>query len=93
MLIIGVKMAKKRSLSVLKRIRQNRRRYLRNKARKERLKNAIKELKKITNKEEALKLFPRVQSIIDKAVKVGIIHKNKAARIKSKLAEYIASLS
>ncbi len=86
-------MAKKRSLSVLKRIRQNRRRYLRNKARKERLKNAIKELKKITNKEEALKLFPRVQSIIDKAVKVGIIHKNKAARIKSKLAEYIASLS
>ncbi|MEO0086486.1 MAG: 30S ribosomal protein S20 [candidate division WOR-3 bacterium] len=86
-------MAKKRSLSVLKRIRQNRRRYLRNKARKERLKNAIKELKKITNKEEALKLFPKVQSIIDKAVKVGIIHKNKAARIKSKLAEYIASLS
>ncbi len=86
-------MAKKKSLSVLKRIRQNRRRYLRNKARKERLKNAIKELKKITNKEEALKLFPKVQSIIDKAVKVGIIHKNKAARIKSKLAEYIASLS
>lgn len=86
-------MAKKKSLSVLKRIRQNRRRYLRNKARKERLKNAIKELKKITNKEEALKLFPKVQSIIDKAAKWGIIHENKAARIKSKLAEYIASLS
>lgn len=86
-------MAKKKSRSVLKRIRQNRKRYLRNKARKEKLKSAIKELKKITNKDEALKLFPRVQSIIDKAVKVGIIHKNKAARIKSKLAKYIASLS
>lgn len=86
-------MAKKKSLSVLKRIRQNRKRYLRNKARKEKLKNAIKEFKKIANKEEALKLFPKVQSIIDKAVKVGIIHKNKAARIKSKLAAYITSLS
>ncbi|MCS7250572.1 MAG: 30S ribosomal protein S20 [candidate division WOR-3 bacterium] len=86
-------MAKKKSLSVLKRIRQNRKRYLRNKARKEKLKEAIKELKRIPNKEEALKLFPKVQSIIDKAVKWGIIHKNKAARIKSKLAEYIASLS
>jgi len=86
-------MAKKKKLSVLKRIRQNRKRYLRNKVRKERLKEAIKELKKAINKEEALKLFPKVQSIIDKAAKVGIIHKNKAARIKSKLAEYIASLS
>ncbi len=86
-------MAKKKSLSVLKRIRQNRKRYLRNKVRKEKLKNAIKELKKITNKEEALKLFPKVQSIIDKAAKVGIIHKNKAARIKSKLAAYISSLT
>lgn len=86
-------MVKKRKPSVLKRIRQNRKRYLRNKARKERLKGAIKELRKITNKEEALKLFPKVQSIIDKAVKVGIIHRNKAARIKSKLTQYIASLS
>lgn len=86
-------MAKKKSPSVLKRIRQNRKRYLRNKARKERLKNAIKELKRTTNKEEALKLLPKVQSIIDKAAKWGIIHKNKAARIKSKLIQRIASLS
>ncbi|MEO0132523.1 MAG: 30S ribosomal protein S20 [candidate division WOR-3 bacterium] len=75
----------KRSRSVLKRIRQNRKRRERNRVQKIRLKKMLKELKKIENPEEYQKKLPIVQSAIDKAVKRHLLHKNTAARIKSKL--------
>ncbi|MEO0072992.1 MAG: 30S ribosomal protein S20 [candidate division WOR-3 bacterium] len=75
----------KRSRSVLKRIRQNKKRRERNRVQKIRLKKMLKELKKIENPEEYQKKLPIVQSAIDKAVKRHLLHKNTAARIKSKL--------
>jgi|UniRef100_A0A7C6EID9 small subunit ribosomal protein S20 len=80
---------KKRSKSVLKNIRKSRRRYLENLKKKKRLKAAIKKIRKAKSKEEALKVFPEVQSIIDKSVQDGIIKKNTAARYKERLAKFI----
>ncbi|MCX8473467.1 MAG: 30S ribosomal protein S20 [Sediminibacterium sp.] len=47
--------------------------------------NAIKELIEITDSEIVKKEFPKVVSMIDKLAKRNIIHKNKAANLKSKL--------
>lgn len=46
--------------------------------------NAIRDLKTLKGKEMGDKL-PEVASMIDKLAKRGIIHKNKAANLKSKL--------
>ncbi|MEO0215967.1 MAG: 30S ribosomal protein S20 [candidate division WOR-3 bacterium] len=80
---------KKRSRSVLKNIRKSRRRYLANLAKKKDLKAALKSIRRARSKEEALKLYPGVQAIIDKSVQDGIIKKNTAARYKSRLMKYI----
>ncbi|MBF1454547.1 MAG: 30S ribosomal protein S20, partial [Prevotella nanceiensis] len=45
------------------------------------------------DKEEALKLYPTVQAMLDKLAKTNIIHKNKASNIKSSLAAHVASLA
>ena len=45
-----------------------------------------------TKKKKAEKAFPSVASMIDKLAKRNIIHNNKAANLKSKLAQHIASL-
>jgi len=39
--------------------------------------------------EEARKMLPRVYKLLDKAVKINLIKKNKAARDKSRLAKKI----
>ncbi|HUR65761.1 MAG TPA: 30S ribosomal protein S20 [Chitinophagaceae bacterium] len=48
--------------------------------------NAIRDLKASGAKEMG-EQFPKVASMIDKLAKKGIIHKNKAANLKSKLAK------
>lgn len=47
--------------------------------------NAIRDLKDTKDVKEAEKQLPEVISMIDKLAKKGIIHKNKAANLKSKL--------
>ena len=47
--------------------------------------NAIRDLKDNKDPKEAVKQLPDVISMIDKLAKKGIIHKNKAANLKSKL--------
>jgi small subunit ribosomal protein S20 len=80
---------KKRSKSVLKNIRQSRRRHARNLVKKHKLKTAIKKLKKAKTKTLAQKLYPEVQSAIDKAIQDGLLKKNTAARMKSRLTNFI----
>ncbi len=48
--------------------------------------NAIRDLKELKGAEMGKK-FPDVASMIDKLAKRGIIHKNKAANLKRKLAK------
>ena len=47
--------------------------------------NAIRDLKDNKDAKEAAKQLPDVISMIDKLAKKGIIHKNKASNLKSKL--------
>ena len=56
------------------------------------MRNAVRKLRALTDKEEAIKLYPSVQKMLDKLAKTNIIHKNKAANIKSSLALHINKL-
>ncbi|MFP5042731.1 30S ribosomal protein S20 [Parasediminibacterium sp. JCM 36343] len=49
--------------------------------------NAIRDLKTVTDGTGFSEKLPSVASMIDKLAKRGIIHKNKAANLKSKLAK------
>jgi len=78
--------------SALKRIRSNNKKRLLNRFQHKTTRNAIKKLRELKDKKEAAKMFPSVVSLIDKLAKKNIIHANKAANLKSKLASRIASL-
>jgi len=78
--------------SALKRIRSNDKKRLRNRFQHKTARNAIRKLRSVTTKKEANKQFPGVVSLVDKLAKKNIIHSNKAANLKSKLARFVASL-
>ena len=67
-------------------VRQATKRRERNKFYGKTTRNAIRDLRATTGKEVSDKL-PTVISMIDKLAKRGVIHKNKAANLKSKLAK------
>ncbi len=75
-----------------KRIRQTEKRRLRNRYYAVTTRNAVRKLRSLTDKKEAEEMFPQVSSLLDKLAKRNIIHKNKAANIKSKLAKHIAKI-
>ena len=79
--------------SSLKRIRQDKKKNLHNRYYAKTMRNAVRKLRAMTDKEEAVKMYPSVQKILDKLAKTNIIHKNKAANIKSSLAQHINSLA
>ncbi len=78
--------------SALKRIRSNERKRLRNRFQHKTARNAVRKLRATTDKKEADTLFPQVISMVDKLAKKNIIHANKAANLKSKLAPFVATL-
>ena len=78
--------------SLIKRIRQDKKKALHNKYYAKTMRNAVRKLRALTDKEEAVKLYPSVQKMLDKLSKTNIIHKNKAANIKSSLALHINKL-
>lgn len=78
--------------SAKKRIRQNAQRKLSNKYYAKTMRNAVKNLRSITEKADAETLYPKVTSLIDRLANKNVIHKNKAANLKSKLAVHVAKL-
>ena len=76
-----------------KRYRQSERRRLHNKCYAKTTRNAIRALRNTTDKSTAAANAPKVYAMIDKLAKIGVIHKNKAANLKSGLAVYINKLS
>ena len=81
--------------TVLKRQRQNLRQRVINKKHRTRLRNQIKKLRALIAigvAEEARQALPVTIIIIDKSVTKGILHKNAAARLKSKLTMQVNSL-
>ena len=75
-----------------KRIRQTKTRTLHNRYYAKTMRNAVRKLRAMTDKDEAVKLYPKVQKMLDKLAKKNIIHKNKAANLKSSLSKYINKL-
>lgn len=76
-----------------KRIRQDAKKRLRNRYYKKSTRSAIKKLRELESKEEAVAFLPRVVSMIDKLAKQGNWHKNKASNLKSKLTKHVDSLA
>ena len=79
-------------LSAKKRIRQNELRRLRNRYYAKSARNSVKQLRSTKEKEEAAELLPKVSSLIDRLAKKNIIHKNKAANLKSSLTHHVNNL-
>jgi small subunit ribosomal protein S20 len=75
----------KKSRTVLKNIRKSAKRRTENTLKKKKIKDAVKKIKKFKTQKAALKHYPEVQSLIDKAAQDGIIAKNAAGRRKAKL--------
>ena len=81
--------------SALKRARQNEIRRLRNKSMKTRTKNITKSVQQAVNKqsiETARSELDSAKSVIDKAAKKGVIHKNTAARKISRLSILVETI-
>ena len=78
--------------SALKRIRSNDAKKLRNKYQHKTARNAVRYLRVMEDKTEAAGKLVNVISMLDKLAKKNIIHKNKAANLKSKLTKHVAAL-
>ncbi len=78
--------------SALKRIRSNEAKRLRNKYQHKTTRNAVRDLRVLEDKKEAEGKLVGVISMLDKLAKNNIIHKNKAANLKSKLTKHVAAL-
>ena len=78
--------------SAEKAARQSERQRVHNKYYAKTTRNAIRDIRNTTSKEEAQANAPAVFAKIDKLAKIGLIHKNKAANLKSGIQVYINNL-
>ncbi len=74
-------------------VRQATKRKVRNQYYGKTTRNAIRDLKVLGEKKAFVEKLPSVASMIDKLAKRGVIHKNKAANLKSKLAKKANALT
>jgi len=77
----------------LKRIRQAEKRRLHNRYYAKNMRNEVKKFRALTDKSQAEAQLPKIYSIIDRVARRGIIHKNKAANLKSKMTKHTAKLA
>jgi small subunit ribosomal protein S20 len=78
--------------SAKKRIRQDEAKRLQNKYYAKTMRNALKALRNTTDKDAAAQQLPKVVSMLDKLAKKNVIHKNKAANLKSEIALHVNRL-
>jgi small subunit ribosomal protein S20 len=82
--------------SALKRVRQEERRTVVNRARRSRLRHQIREMRRLLEQKDssgAQAMMPQTFSIIDRAARWGIVKKNTAARYKSRLNARLKGLT
>ncbi len=80
--------------SAVKRMRQNEVRRMRNRSRLSEMRTAIKKFRRLVEGgqlDEARAALPSVYSVIDKTAQHGVIHRNTAARSKSRLSKHLAT--
>ena len=78
--------------SAKKRVRQDEKKRVHNKYYHKTARNAVRNLRAITSKKEGEELLPKVAAMLDKLAKKNIIHKKKAATIKSSIAKHVNGL-
>jgi len=78
--------------SALKRIRSSSTKRLRNRYQAKTTRTFVKKLHQTTDKKEAQELYKTVSSMLDKLAKNNVIHKNKAANNKARLAKFVNNL-
>ena len=78
--------------SSIKRIRSNDAKRIRNRYQAKTMRNAVKDLREDETKKSAATKLPKVVAMVDKLAKKNIIHKNKAANLKSKLTKKVNAL-
>lgn len=76
-----------------KRIRQTKTRTLHNRYYAKTMRNAVRKLRATTDKAAATELLPKVQKMLDKLAARNIIHKNKAANLKSSVSKHVNALA
>jgi small subunit ribosomal protein S20 len=82
--------------SAVKRVRQNVKRNEINRSNRSKLRTQIKKLRTTLaahDKNGSTELLNPTVSLIDKAVNKGIIHRNTAARYKSRLTKHVTELA
>ena len=57
------------------------------------MRNAVRKFRTLEDKKEAGEQLPKLYAIIDKLAKRNMIHKNKAANLKSSITKYANGLS
>ena len=75
--------------SAKKRIKQDEVKTLQNKYYAKTMRNAVKKLRLETDKAIVSEALPKVVSMIDRLAKKNVIHKNKAANLKSSLVIHL----
>ncbi len=78
--------------STIKRIKTNDLKRIHNRFYARSMRNAVRKFRGLTDKDEASQGLPKLVSLIDKNAKRGIIHRKKAANLKSKLTKLIATM-
>jgi small subunit ribosomal protein S20 len=78
--------------SALKATRQAEKRKETNKYYARTMRNALKIIRKSSDKTEASEMLPKVSSMLDKLAKKNVIHKNKASNLKSSITKHVQSL-
>jgi small subunit ribosomal protein S20 len=79
--------------SALKRIRSNEAKTLRNKYQHKTTRTAVRKLRASTDATEAAEQLKAVSALLDKLARKNVIHKNKAANIKSSLTKLVNGLA
>lgn len=72
-------------------MRQARRHAVVNRGQRSALRTALKRVRAAGTKQEATQAYAAAVRLLDRSARKGLIHKNNAARNKSRLAKYVAT--
>ena len=78
--------------SAIKRVRSDEKKRDRNRYQHKTTRNAVLDLRASTDAKDATEMLPKVSSMLDKLAKTNVIHKNKAANLKSSLSAHVSKL-
>lgn len=77
--------------SAKKRMRQTKTRTAHNRAARSELRTIIKRVRSATNATEAQAALKQAESVLDRAGRKNLVHRNTAARTKSRLAKLVTT--